>query len=498
MKIFISNAIGLLFIFTLISCTEEIAEEVQNKEAVSADGSIADFSSRSLRLVHKMDEKLSFLMHKQGSFEAACELNAPTAGFSAASYTYDSPSYTVDCVLDVQELDLNFHGLSFELQVDDNLCEYVKYEPYSYWRFQPGATKRTEAAGHELYKVNCDDTCAAAAGSTACGKVYDNYTGGATAADYRNSGNYDNEVSAANYCYYDYATRFATSDPTWGNYPNCDEGVYQIRTVSITSDSGACDTLDISAVSDETSCGGDRYACLDGAGTEDLNFSEASSLITENMELESLSIAYSYGKLFGLDSHYSNIKLANYSRICAETGTTKMNLSDFSTVTFNGSEIEDIRGSTGTLTQDNGDNVAYADNLFRGSGAYTKPYYAFYCLDEAYDVKAQVRLFVREWDRTFEPDNIGLNAISDINYPTPLMDASFSQQSGGAFWNDVGDLDDFFHQDRDNDGTYGASGMGGDFTLWQNNSCTVSDNAFSSDNFPGKGRFRETDQADAP
>jgi len=502
MKIIISNAIGFLLIFSIISCTEEISEEVQNKEAVLNDEGNVSAANKSIRVVHKMDEKLSYFMHSKDT-SADCELKSPGVnGFQAENYDNTSSTYTADCILDVQELDLYFNGVSFELQVDDQLCEYISYVPYSVWRFQPGSSNKVK------YKIECDDTCeAVGAMASACGKVYDDYIPGTFTASNEIT---DNEQ---NFCTFDYATENEGS--TWiGSYPNCDEGTITTHVYSYTGDPDPdadpltddknCtlgQSLVLEYTKDELNCGGDRYNCVDGAVREDYDPKQFSYELTENPELESLSITKTYAKMFGDDNYRSNMKLANYSRICSETETIKTSTENgyFSSPgkgTLNGAQIEDIpfgyrRDSNGdvitaqtlpkTLVDSANEKTYLADNIFMGAGV-TKPYYAFYCLDRAFDVKAQVRIFIREWDRKFTPTSssyvVSSNLISDIALNEPLMDARFETQNGGNPWNDKADLDDFLEQDADSDEIYETK-------IFADNKCFESFDDFNPANFPG-------------
>lgn len=505
MKILFSNAIIVLLALSFVSCTEEIADEVQNKADLTEDSNgISDYSTRSIRLVHKMDEGLSFLMHKSGNAEADCELQAPTAGFDADDYDYTSATYNVDCVLDVEELDLKSNGVSFELQIDDYLCEYIDYTPYRFLRFQPGRTSRT------VYQVTCDTLCSAdATYSSRCDKYYDDYTFvGTPATDTPSNQITDFENNA---CFFDYSKINSSDD--WGYYPNCDEGDYSIVTIEYTvNDNGtpndtSDDTCGVSANTgsgDPIECGGDYNACIGGAAKDEFGADDTYHEIYNNSDLEEFSKTWSYSSQINDEEYpWSNIKLANYSRICAETSTNKVSgdvltgtgsAGNFSTIVLDGAEVEDIRLANGigdgkTYKNDvaTTERIYAADNLFRGVIA-TTPYYSFKCLDKAYDVKAQIRLFIRDWDRKFEHTNTYISYTSDTFITSPLMDSGFTKQSTYDYWNDFADLDDFLEQDTDDD--YEV-----DTYIMSSNKCEDSSTPFNYGtpssrnygNFPGVG-----------
>ena len=102
--------------------------------------------------------------------------------------------------------------------------------------------------------------------------------------------------------------------------------------------------------------------------------------------------------------------------------------------------------------------LIYADDPFLGSSR-TTPYYSWYCLDSALDIKARIRVAVRDWDRTFNLTGAGnVELVSDVGdnvFPTTIsrMD-SFSSAQENEYdtdphfprynaYNDYEDWDDF-------------------------------------------------------
>ncbi len=157
MKTITFNFTLLLLLLSLVSCTEEISEEIQNNEVKKGElTEIEKFQDKSIRLVHKMDADLSYIMHKSGNVEQACELDSPLLGFDTDDYDKTDSSYNVDCILDVQELDLYTKGAKFEVQVDEFLCQYVTYTPFRFLQYRPGNTDKKQ------YNIACDSICAAA------------------------------------------------------------------------------------------------------------------------------------------------------------------------------------------------------------------------------------------------------------------------------------------------------------------------------------------------
>src|SRR5690606_21638816 len=42
------------------------------------------------------------------------------------------------------------------------------------------------------------------------------------------------------------------------------------------------------------------------------------------------------------------------------------------------------------------------------------PFYTMYCLDTAYDIKARIRMVVRDWDRVYNSNNEEIEFLSDL------------------------------------------------------------------------------------
>lgn len=84
---------------------------------------------------------------------------------------------------------------------------------------------------------------------------------------------------------------------------------------------------------------------------------------------------------------------------------------------------------------------------------YTNPYYTFYCLDHAYDIKARIRMVVRDWDRIFPTDasqellsdiNLGSNARQDLQFYVEDPDSEDEYND----FNDLLDWDDRISMER--------------------------------------------------
>lgn len=89
--------------------------------------------------------------------------------------------------------------------------------------------------------------------------------------------------------------------------------------------------------------------------------------------------------------------------------------------------------------------------------ASTNPYYAFYCLNNSLDIKARIRLVVREWDQFPDYEDQDFELLSDIFYQNTItpqlgrMDTAGTEvvNDSNPFndFNDVKDWDDFLRDE---------------------------------------------------
>jgi hypothetical protein len=95
-----------------------------------------------------------------------------------------------------------------------------------------------------------------------------------------------------------------------------------------------------------------------------------------------------------------------------------------------------------------------AADPYMGIGTHVNPYYTMYCLDAAYDIKARIRLVVREWDRVFPTTSsdieyvsdlhLGINARQDVPGQVEITD----DMDGIVNFNDIGSWDEFAPMSR--------------------------------------------------
>ncbi len=486
------NLILLSLLLTLfISCNEEVSEDLQE----TPDEVVIDPIFQEIRVVSTMDQDLSHTIHSMGSLSSACSLLPPASGLRAEDYSKADLVRNVDCVMDVEELDLHFHGASFEVQVDNRMCEYLEYQPYRYFKHQPGKTERT------IFKTICDDACGAARPEE-CDRYYDQTTA-ATSGNYSlslftNDLTSEFEDSNKPLCTFNYNVDTGNDNDIEAL---CDIGQVNVESYLIEgyyyescegapgNDQTACETNGGSWVGatycegdgeptaatagssitylrspdddEEDECGGELKACLAGAGVEEGTDADPFTLFySEDLDyVEEFRISPPI-ELNDSREFNSNLHIANFSRVCADTSTNKNTPSIFDSLTYSGVENERISYNFSITDVDvNGDGIldskVYADHPFKGTvygdsingNRYsTSPYYAIRCLDRARDVKAQIRLHIREWDRSFEENNIYLARVSDKSNEASGLSR---MDNNGVYdtdinWNDYADWDDFF------------------------------------------------------
>ncbi len=217
------------------SCTQEISDEIQNDQSITTELSdVERFQNKAIRLtvdtetlgVNSEDDDVTYLLHKQGSLNEACEVTAPALGFNSTDYSKSDENYAIDCILEVQEHDLHEKGVALKLDVDQYLCEYVGYTPFRFLQYQPGKTAKYQ------YNVSCDSICAEEQPDlcdTLESSTYESFTGtvgsNLTVTDTTNilggTQILNNAIASADglTCDFDY-----TDEDEDLSGPNCDEG----------------------------------------------------------------------------------------------------------------------------------------------------------------------------------------------------------------------------------------------------------------------------------
>jgi hypothetical protein len=244
----------------------------------------------------------------------------------------------VRCFMDGEEEDIHFNNLKLTSAAGKGICEYIQVYPYSFWQYAPLQTDPTTA-------------------------TYDYHTG----------------------CL---ATPTETPTPELlceGNYvsgsgPNCDEG-----SVKITTHTWTVDSLSVCSIDTKTTytmkCGGKKTNCLQGPVRDILSDAQ--------IQGGNRAIIYASSEGQKVTSDFTSpISHSDFTNLRIANGTLNNKCS---------SSIADTDAFSDYVATQN-PFVALTAIPFSGG---SNPYYQVACLDAAKDIKARIRIIVRNWNRSF-------------------------------------------------------------------------------------------------
>jgi hypothetical protein len=492
----------LVMALALGACNEKVSPELQGAATTSTTGGSSSGGTPVtpeqyyFRVVDTTDTMLNFKVHKTGAGNANtnCEIKSSTA-LSSNGFRSDPATYDISCFYEAEELSLRYNGFKFAVEASPNTCEYVAYGPFGYFDRIPGSSTQT------LYEITCpeENTPGQADIDSVVSANHDGIPcGGMRNAIVTPGGSFDKPESDTSLCAYDYTAQEG---------PNCDIGVITINSVNVTmADNDGDGTFTPAAIKSTrtVNCGGQVSACLDGPFTIEGFDSDSTSGI--KVQPSTLNTAYTkeytYPGLLGV--YNSNRKYVNYRRDLASlnieygnsdrsSGTlTNSYMSSFGdpdhkydynpelmamysdNKRMNGATLVSTANQTFAATL-NGftSHVPYAAEPFIGLNGYkTNAFYTMYCFDNAYDVKARIRMVVRDWDRvqSSSPTDTSFARISDVDLLPPLarQDVPYTDEVTGEpdswnAFNDAGDWDDFIDMEREDGGTTYTPGI----TIWR-------------------------------
>lgn len=271
-------------------------------------------------------------LHLSGSdFQAPCAVDPSATDFSDRD---------IECMVEVDELDLVMYGLSFTTQISGANCAHVSYTPYYYFSAPAGPGPTAVA-----YEVNEDSEIIA----------------------------HDiNGFSAGNapYCPYDYSH---------AGGPNCCTGNYSLTVTKPDGDGGT------ETETTQRSWGGSASACISGAGTLDEMKDGMPATVYYANSAEAgggLAISKSYSGVLG--------RLSGRG-LRARPGYTTGNAINSLTAS----------GRLGPMGFMSLFLANYVEPANWGGGepeGLAQAYYEFTCYDPAHEETGRIRLVVREWN----------------------------------------------------------------------------------------------------
>lgn len=414
----------------------------------------------------------SYVLHKEGQGLGAtsCKVFGPQVIDDVNDPNYNQAIYgfnDVVCLLEGGESDLFNQGIEFDVKSGAGMCEFVQYTPFSYDAFLPGASNREIT----LYN-NFDEVagCAAGAADTinyvgnAFGEDRDPDTPGvqafidsaqfgagnplagrAFASTYCETGDCIKDNIASNVCSYDYSL---IDD----DYPNMDSGSVTVNTVTCNRQEVEGDDDPGNGLPNEVNCSCQvavsEIEC-NGATTNGLAGAKRSSSLDVG-EVSIITNAF-VGTTTGADikqeieapinrGHGTNHYITNYvaSRNYAASAANSCYESDY--------HFESYGTTAGTLTTNRQDWASYSSSVdpfgSSSTGAYDN-FYTFNCLDAAFNIKARVRVIVRDWDKEFTPEDVEITQLSPAAKLDDITTTCFGQSCDDFFdfdtiWSSLG------------------------------------------------------------
>ncbi|MBC7712350.1 MAG: putative Ig domain-containing protein [Rhizobacter sp.] len=272
----------------------------------------------------------------------------------------------IRCNLEAEEEDLNFNAIKLQAVAGAGICQYIKYQPYYLWQYAPLQSTGLSAAYPATATVK--QGCSVA---------------GTAPTQYLCDGNY--------------------STPLNTTAPNCDEGHldYTLETWAFdTSPVPVCTLAGSQTI--RVACGGRKTNCIQGPVKDLLSDTE----VANGFRSVIYQTPNGFSQTWPLTSPIghgdkSNMRVANFTRknLCTASNT-------------------DVNQWAAT--------AASIANTVAPYGK-TNPYYVINCLDAASQIKARIRLIVRDWDRNFKLNN-GLDLIDPSTTTTGV-----ATDANGAF-----------------------------------------------------------------
>ena len=414
-----------------------------------------------------MGNSSSYVMHKSGQgFQTAdCRVTNKHIVTDAGGIVQDRDTMNdIVCFLDGGEEDLFYQGVNFKIHASPGMCEYVTYRPYGYFNYPPFQT--SEATVYTRYAdIDGDIATNCAAGAWSGQGV------GTTATDIIQDGGGFNPTQTSpragrlwgeTYCEEGTCAGDGDDQPDEplciGNHdtgqanqnrPNCDEGSYVINTYVCDIPENPGGPCACTMNTEEISCGGDQVNCAGGpiTATDGLDPTEIDTI-------QGL-IMFAFFGMDGLDiiapapdsrpgRRSGNIFVSNWMSLAEQdpAATLRNCVTDRG---FNydadGWESYNISTVTGGVTAFNDVSLRFSDPSF-GFGRS----YEFQCNDSAGDIKARIRVYIRDWNRDFSPSD-GIDNLSE-GLPGNLLATNKEDTSAdncfGLSCNGLVDWDDLF------------------------------------------------------
>ena len=377
--------LSITAVFMLSNCGNVLDKAEKDENSTDSKSSID--VTNYFALTDVTENTYSYFLHKSGTSSTDCKIAKTAIGDAnkSSSIAYDN-DIDMLCILETEELDLFMNGLGLKINVPDDTCEYVQYFPYSYWDYQPGFT-----TNHR--------------------KIYE---GGGSCTE------------PEGFEYPESDDTFFVFDEVGPNDINCDEGNSYANIYVPTATSGtACNSFTFSGIDygQTIEAGGNINNCLGGPITDTPNLSYLDNKVSLVFNMKNTTSIPPWIYKSPISQSRGNYYLANYTSQCNATG-----------------EITNWTESSGMWTV--GTFAGTTFETINDARRITNGYYEWRCLDKAFDIKARIRLLVREWNRMYDLSTNNIHEYIPVEVPS-LMDATGTELSGFGDWNDSRDWEDY-------------------------------------------------------
>jgi len=328
----------------------------------------------------------SFMLHKVGDNQINRKCRVDSADIATGT---NGQALDIRCFLEGEEQDLHQSEIKFSFKAGPGICEYIQYDPYYFYKFSPAKS----------YEISTKYTTMSVIRTGCTGVV--------------NTG----DVPTVDMCEGNYQSVDTI-------YPNCDEGRLAYWTETYTEPAaGTCNL--VGRVKNYVNCGGKKQNCISGPATDMFNSTQlvAGKRATISPAIAGTSINQTHSAPINHGDNFITVRNANnvVNNQCFATNT---GANDWTTA------------------------VGGLDILSSPMAVDSNPFYTVTCRDAAYDIKARIRIVVRDWDRAFRIDS----GVDNMNYnnpaalPAPLIPPALMNASGsdifGSLYNDYYDWDD--------------------------------------------------------
>lgn len=474
--------LSLLTLAILVAgCNEKVSPELQSSSATTPDSTTPVAPDEYyFRIANTSPLILNYKLHKTGDTNttAACEIKN-TTGLSSDIFRGNQAANDITCYFDAEELSLFNNGLNYQIEASANTCDYVAYTPFSFYDDIPGDSSDT------FTQVTCanetTNSSQVALAATADGVDLSSSTTDAGCNEWISESIVPGTRVKFRPASDEQLCRFNHVD---GSGSRCDIGVITVNEYVVTYTPPGDDPATQPEIRKSefrtrvVDCGGEIGNCVKGPIEELATYTPGAVSATEISQPtinKPFTLEYKLPKLIG--TYGSSKRYANFRRDLASTQIDYVSADDSAPTyaayksafgiaafgkTFTPTLIDYYAGNKkmdGTplvtaadiLAQSTPGNryrsVPLAADPFLGLAGKISPFYSFYCLDNAFDIKARVRMVVRDWDRIFPTS-------ADNEYLSDIWRGANSRQDNPGYveipgdddifipFNDAGDWDD--------------------------------------------------------